>query len=149
MSEKLCFNSWGNTRNADKKYIVDETLNTFKAQGCKMSLKVYFLQSHINCFPKHLMNRVEGFTPGHQGGREEMSRKVERQHDDQVAAGRPGRKICTATNQKKYSEEEETVPPGEKLTLKSFHIHIMFGKYIFRSLTTFWNVCLLVLQAVT
>ncbi|GBM40050.1 hypothetical protein AVEN_81265-1 [Araneus ventricosus] len=29
-------------------------LTAYEAQGCKMSLKVHFLHSHIDCFPENL-----------------------------------------------------------------------------------------------
>ncbi|KAJ8723247.1 hypothetical protein PYW08_003159 [Mythimna loreyi] len=44
----------GNTRNPNYKTIVQRMLAAYEAQGCKMSLKVHFLHSHIDYFPENL-----------------------------------------------------------------------------------------------
>lgn len=44
----------GNRKDANYKEIVDRMLNAFKVQGCNMSLKVHFLHSHVDYFPKNL-----------------------------------------------------------------------------------------------
>ncbi|GBM97386.1 hypothetical protein AVEN_105097-1 [Araneus ventricosus] len=45
---------WGNTKD-----IVKRMLTAYEAQGCKMSLKVHFLHSHIDCFPENLGAYIE------------------------------------------------------------------------------------------
>lgn len=44
----------GNTKDPEYKTIVQRMLTAYKAQGCKMSLKVHFLHSHIEYFPENL-----------------------------------------------------------------------------------------------
>ena len=44
----------GNTKDPDYKNIVQRMLAAYEAQGCKMSLKVHFLHSHIDYFPQNL-----------------------------------------------------------------------------------------------
>lgn len=44
----------GNTKDPEYRTIVQRMLTAYKAQGCKMSLKVHFLHSHIEYFPENL-----------------------------------------------------------------------------------------------
>lgn len=44
----------GNDKDPDYKNIVQCMLTAYKEQGCKMSLKVHFLHSHVDYFPKNL-----------------------------------------------------------------------------------------------
>lgn len=44
----------GNTKDPLYKTIVQRMLAAYEAQGCKMSLKVHFLHSHIDYFPENL-----------------------------------------------------------------------------------------------
>ncbi|GBM21429.1 hypothetical protein AVEN_161046-1 [Araneus ventricosus] len=44
----------GNTKDPLYKTIVERMLTAYEAQGCKMSLKVHFLHSQIDCFPENL-----------------------------------------------------------------------------------------------
>jgi len=34
--------------------IMQDLLNSYKAMGCNMSLKIHFLESHLNFFPENL-----------------------------------------------------------------------------------------------
>ncbi|GBM84783.1 hypothetical protein AVEN_121909-1 [Araneus ventricosus] len=43
-----------NTKDPLFKTIAQRMLTAYEAQGCKMSLKVHFLHSHIDCFPENL-----------------------------------------------------------------------------------------------
>ncbi|GBM79654.1 hypothetical protein AVEN_62401-1 [Araneus ventricosus] len=43
-----------NTKDPFFKTIVQRMFTEYEAQGWKMSLKVHFLHSHIDCFPQHL-----------------------------------------------------------------------------------------------
>ncbi|GBN17383.1 hypothetical protein AVEN_39644-1 [Araneus ventricosus] len=43
-----------NTKDPLFKTIVQRMLTAHEAQGCKMSLKIHFLHSHIDCFPETL-----------------------------------------------------------------------------------------------
>ncbi|GBL75064.1 hypothetical protein AVEN_243845-1 [Araneus ventricosus] len=43
-----------NTKDPPYKTIVQRMLTAYEAQGCKMSLKVYFMHSHIDYFPEYL-----------------------------------------------------------------------------------------------
>ncbi|GBN99749.1 hypothetical protein AVEN_123600-1 [Araneus ventricosus] len=42
------------TKDPVYKTIVQRMMATYEAQGCKMSLKVHFLHSHIDSFPENL-----------------------------------------------------------------------------------------------
>ncbi|GBO03000.1 hypothetical protein AVEN_199572-1, partial [Araneus ventricosus] len=54
-SFKLVFTSFlGNKQDLNYKYIVDEMIKNFKILGCSMSLKVHFLDSHLDYFPENL-----------------------------------------------------------------------------------------------
>lgn len=44
----------GNNKDPNYKQIVDRMLEAFKSLGCLMSLKVHFLQSHLDYFPENL-----------------------------------------------------------------------------------------------
>ncbi|GBO41717.1 hypothetical protein AVEN_153954-1 [Araneus ventricosus] len=53
-------------------------LTAYKAQGCKMSLKVHFLHSHIDCFPENL-----GAYSEEQGERfHQYVRDIERRYEE-------------------------------------------------------------------
>ncbi|GBN26339.1 hypothetical protein AVEN_84170-1 [Araneus ventricosus] len=54
-SFKLVFTSFlGNKKDPNYKYIVAEMIKNFKILGCSMSLKVHFLDSHLDYFPENL-----------------------------------------------------------------------------------------------
>ncbi|GBN37979.1 hypothetical protein AVEN_255553-1 [Araneus ventricosus] len=54
-SFKLAFTSFlGNKKDPNYKYIVEEMIKNFKILGCSMSLKVHFLDSHLDYFPENL-----------------------------------------------------------------------------------------------
>ncbi|GBM88849.1 hypothetical protein AVEN_178442-1 [Araneus ventricosus] len=44
----------GNTKDPVYKTIIQRMLTAYEAHGCKMSLKVHFLHSHIDRFPENL-----------------------------------------------------------------------------------------------
>ncbi|GBN21828.1 hypothetical protein AVEN_154346-1 [Araneus ventricosus] len=45
---------FGNKKNPNYKSIVEEVIKNFKILGCSMSLKVHFLDSHLDYFPENL-----------------------------------------------------------------------------------------------
>ena len=52
---KLAVTSFlGTKKNPDYKCIIEDILEKFKVVVCKMSLKVHFLHSYLDYFPKHL-----------------------------------------------------------------------------------------------
>ncbi|GBN43777.1 hypothetical protein AVEN_106009-1 [Araneus ventricosus] len=54
-SVKLVITSFlGNKKDPNYKSIVEETIKNFKILGCSMSLKVHFLDSHLDYFPENL-----------------------------------------------------------------------------------------------
>ncbi|GBM48776.1 hypothetical protein AVEN_24962-1 [Araneus ventricosus] len=54
-SPKLVITSFlGNKKDPYYKSIVEEMIKNFKILGCSMSLKVHFLDSHLDYFPEHL-----------------------------------------------------------------------------------------------
>lgn len=44
----------GNVKDPNYRSIVERMLHAFEQQGCRMSLKVHFLHSHVNYFPENL-----------------------------------------------------------------------------------------------
>lgn len=52
--KKVTKNFLGNNKAENYREIVEEMLEHFKALGCKMSVKVHFLYSHIDYFPNNL-----------------------------------------------------------------------------------------------
>jgi hypothetical protein len=44
----------GNYKDPNYKQIVEKMLETFITLGCDMSLKVHFLNAHLDCFPENL-----------------------------------------------------------------------------------------------
>ena len=74
----------GNYKSDDYENIVKSLISNFQALGCRMSIKLHFLDSHINYFPENLGDYSE-----EQGERfhqdicnmEAISGAVERQHD--------------------------------------------------------------------
>lgn len=50
----LCMNFLGKTKSPDYKKGVQELLDAYKEMGCRMSLKLHFLHSHLDFFPTNL-----------------------------------------------------------------------------------------------
>lgn len=49
-----CHNSLGNTKSENYRQIIWELIFAYKALGCNMSLKIHFLESHLDFFPENL-----------------------------------------------------------------------------------------------
>jgi hypothetical protein len=52
--QKRCYQIPGNNKDPDYVTIVANMLEKFKVLGCLMNLKINFLHSHLDFFPKHL-----------------------------------------------------------------------------------------------
>lgn len=50
----LCENFLGNTRSDNYEKVVSEFLTAYGKMGCRMSIKVHFLHSHLDFFPANL-----------------------------------------------------------------------------------------------
>lgn len=50
-----------NNKDVHYKILVKEMLKSFKVLGCKMSLKLHFLHSHLDYFPENLGDVSERF----------------------------------------------------------------------------------------
>ncbi|XP_036342330.1 uncharacterized protein LOC118751618, partial [Rhagoletis pomonella] len=50
----LCHNYLGNERSSNYKEVVQEFLEAYGEMGCKMSIKINFLHSHLDFFPDNL-----------------------------------------------------------------------------------------------
>lgn len=50
----LCENFLGNKRSDDYVEVVHEFLEAYAEMGCRMSIKIHFLKSHLNFFPNNL-----------------------------------------------------------------------------------------------
>ena len=54
--KKVCTDFLGCHHSENFRDVIAEMLNTYKTLGCKMSLKVYFLDSHLDFFHKNMSN---------------------------------------------------------------------------------------------
>jgi len=52
--QRLCKDFLGNHKAAKYQVIVQDLLTSYKAMGCNMSLKIHFLESHLDFFPENL-----------------------------------------------------------------------------------------------
>lgn len=52
--KSLCSNFLGNHKAENYRDIVADLLHSYKAMGCNMSLKIHFLDSHLDFFPENL-----------------------------------------------------------------------------------------------
>jgi hypothetical protein len=50
----VCLNFLGNIKAKNYKELVKDLLNAFQTMGCNMSLKIHFLNSHLDFFPLNL-----------------------------------------------------------------------------------------------
>jgi hypothetical protein len=49
--QAVCLNFLGNVKAEHYKDLVEDLLNAYQTMGCNMSLKIYFLNSHLNFLP--------------------------------------------------------------------------------------------------
>jgi polyhydroxyalkanoate synthesis regulator phasin len=55
LSFKRICNDWlGNHKTANYQDVVQDLLTSYKAMGCNMSLKIHFLELHLDFFPENL-----------------------------------------------------------------------------------------------
>jgi len=52
--KRICKHFLGNHKAANYQDVVQDLLTLYKAMGCNMSLKIYFLESHLDFFPENL-----------------------------------------------------------------------------------------------
>jgi len=52
--KKICKDFLGNHKAAKYPDFVQDQLTSYKAMGCNMSLKIHFLESHLDFFPENL-----------------------------------------------------------------------------------------------
>jgi len=52
--KRICKDFLGNHKAANYQDVVQDLLTSYQAMGCNMSLKVHFLESHLNFFPDNL-----------------------------------------------------------------------------------------------
>jgi len=52
--KRICQDFLGNHRAANYQNVVQDLLTSYKATGCDMSLKIHFLESHLDFFPENL-----------------------------------------------------------------------------------------------
>jgi len=52
--KRICKDFLGNHKAANYQDVVQDLLSSYKAMGCNMSLKIHFLDSHVNFFPENL-----------------------------------------------------------------------------------------------
>jgi len=52
--KRTCKDFLGNHKAANYRDVVQDLLTSYKAMGCSMSLKIHFLESHLDFFPENL-----------------------------------------------------------------------------------------------
>ena len=52
--KSVCSGFLGNTRVPDYRVCIEKLLKSYEDMGCRMSLKIHFLYSHLNFFPPNL-----------------------------------------------------------------------------------------------
>ena len=52
--KRICKDFLGNHKAANHRDVVQDLLTSYKAMGCNMSLKIHFLESHLDFFPENL-----------------------------------------------------------------------------------------------
>jgi len=52
--KRICKDFLGNHKSAKYQDVVQDLVTSYKAIGCKMSLKIHFLESDLNFFPENL-----------------------------------------------------------------------------------------------
>jgi len=52
--KRICKDFLGNHKAANYQDVVQDLLNSYKAMGCNLSLKIHFLESHLDFFPENL-----------------------------------------------------------------------------------------------
>ena len=52
--KSVCSGFLGNTRVPDYQACIEKLLKSYEGMGCRMSLKIHFLHSHLNFFPSNL-----------------------------------------------------------------------------------------------
>jgi len=57
--KRICKDYLGNQKAANYQDVVQDLLTLYKAMGCNMSLKIHFLESHLNFFTENL-GKVNG-----------------------------------------------------------------------------------------
>jgi len=52
--KRICKDFLGNHKAVNYRDVLQDLLNSYKAMGCNMSLKIHFLDSHLEFFPENL-----------------------------------------------------------------------------------------------
>src|SRR5215510_5553419 len=66
--KRICNDLLGNHKSANYQDVVQDLLTSYKAMGCNTSLKIHFLESHLDFFSpqkisvKSVVNMVKDFT---------------------------------------------------------------------------------------
>jgi len=64
--KRICRDFLGNHKSVNYQDVVQDLLTSYKAMGCNMSLKIHFLESHLEFFEKisvkSVTNTVKDFT---------------------------------------------------------------------------------------
>ena len=51
--KRICKDFLGNHKAANYQDVVQDLLTSYKAMGCNMTLKIHFLESHLDFFPRN------------------------------------------------------------------------------------------------
>jgi len=52
--KRICKDILGNHKAVNYQDVVQDLLTSYKAMGCNMSVKIHFLESHLDSFPENL-----------------------------------------------------------------------------------------------
>jgi len=52
--KRICKDFLGNHKAANYQDVVQDLLNSYRTMGCNVSLKIHFLESHLDFFPENL-----------------------------------------------------------------------------------------------
>ncbi|UYV84128.1 hypothetical protein LAZ67_X001276 [Cordylochernes scorpioides] len=97
----VCKNFSGSVKVENYRDIVNDLLLSYKALRCNMSLKILFLNSHLDFFPGNL-----GAVSDEHAGREDVN--------DEERAGRPS----TSTTDEKINEVEKMILANRRITVR-------------------------------
>jgi len=85
--KRICKDSLGNQMAENYQDVVQDLLTLYKAMGCNMSLKIHFLESHLDFFPENLGEvSDEHGERFHQDINYDYGKKVSRQVDSSMLA---------------------------------------------------------------
>ena len=81
--KRICKDFLGNHKAVNYQKVVQDLLTSYKAMGCNMSLKIHFLESHLDFFPENLGEVID--------------ERGERFHQWKIGTKASGHQVCWQT----------------------------------------------------